>query len=109
LLTGDVDRLDVRPIASSYMLVLEDKGEAGLSGGDPDMKAIRLNNSVALRLDCELARAFRLALEVVIEGSVADALSSLGLLWLLLLRVEESLRCMRRESGVKEAIFAYAF
>ena len=69
------------------------------SGGEPEMKATRLRSSVALRLDCELAREFRLALDVVMDGSVAEARSSLGLLLLLLLRVDESLRDMGRESG----------
>lgn len=64
-------------------------------GGEPETKA-RVRRSVA-RFDW-LQRAFRLALEVVMEGSVAVARSSLGLL-LLALRSDESLRCMR-ESGV---------
>jgi len=68
------------------------------SGGEPEMKAIRLNSSVALRLDCELASEFRLALDVVMDGSVAEARSSLGLL-LLVLRVDESLRDIGRDSG----------
>jgi len=68
------------------------------SGGELEMKA-RVNSSAALRLDW-FARAFRLALDVVIEGSVAEARSNLGLL-LLALRSEESLRCMREESGVR--------
>jgi hypothetical protein len=68
------------------------------SGGEPETKATRLSSSVALWLDWELARAFRQALEVVMDGSVADARSSLGLL-LLLLRVDESLRDMGRDSG----------
>lgn len=67
------------------------------SGGEPEMKATRLSSSVALRLDWELASEFRQALEVVMDGSVADARSSLGLL-LLLLRVDESLRDMGRDS-----------
>jgi hypothetical protein len=78
-------------------------GDADLmmeSGGDPDTKATRLRRSVARRLDCELARELRLAFDVVMDGSVADALSSLGRL-ALELRVEESLRCMRRETGVE--------
>jgi len=53
-----------------------------------------------------LASASRLALEVVIEGSVADARRSLGL-WLGLRvprAVEESLRGMRRESVLDDAM-----
>lgn len=67
------------------------------SGGEPDMIATLLSISSARRLDCELARALRLALEVVMEGSVADALSSLGRLPLFL--GDESLLTIRRESG----------
>lgn len=52
------------------------------SGGEPEMMATLLSMSRALRLDWELARALRLALEVVMDGSVAEALSSLGLLLL---------------------------
>lgn len=75
------------------------------SGDEPDVKATRLSNSVALRLDCELASEFRLALDVVMDGSVAGARSILGLL-LLLLRVDESLRDIGRESGDMEDISA---
>lgn len=48
------------------------------SGGEPEMTATLLSISSARRLDCEWARALRLALEVVMDASVADALSSLG-------------------------------
>lgn len=75
------------------------------SGGEPETKATRLNSSVALRPDC-VARAFELALEVVMDGSVAVALSSLGLL-VLALRSDESLLCMRPESEVGEPIMMY--
>jgi hypothetical protein len=72
------------------------------SGGEPETKATRLNNSVALRPDC-VARALGLALEVVMDGSVAVALRSLGLL-ALEHRSDESLLCMRTESKVVEPI-----
>lgn len=74
------------------------------SGGEPEMKATRLSSSVALRPGC-VARAFGLALEVVMDGSVAVALSSLGLL-VLELRSDESLLCIRPESEVCEPIMA---
>lgn len=83
------------------MAVRVDSGEVDLrteSGGDPETKA-RVNSSVARRLDW-FARAFRLAQEVVMEGSVAEARSNLGRL-LLALRSAESLRCI---SGASEAI-----
>ena len=48
------------------------------SGGEPDMMATLLSISSARRLDCELHKAFRLALDVVMDGSVAEALSNLG-------------------------------
>lgn len=67
------------------------------SGGEPEMKATRFNRSVARPHECELARALRLALEGVMDGSVATALSSLGRRLLELLG-EESLLCIRRES-----------
>jgi hypothetical protein len=70
------------------------------SGGEPDMMATLLSMSSARRLDCELARELRLALDVVIDGSVADALSSLGRLPLLL--GDESLLDTSRDSGVAE-------
>lgn len=72
------------------------------SGGEPETKATRLNSSVARRPDC-VARALGLALEVVMEGSVAVALRSLGLL-VLEHRSDESLLCMRPESEVTEPI-----
>ena len=67
------------------------------------MKATRLRRSVARRLDCGWARASRLALDVVMEGSVADARSSLGRLPLELL-VDESLLCIWREFAISDAI-----
>lgn len=69
------------------------------SGGEPEEKATLLRSSVARRLEWELARELRLALEVVMEGSVAEARRSRGRLLLLELRVEESRRDMDRESG----------
>jgi hypothetical protein len=72
------------------------------SGGEPETKATRLNSSVALRPDC-VARALGLALEVVMDGSVAVALRSLGLL-VLEHRSDESLLCMRTDSEVVEPI-----
>lgn len=59
-----------------------------------------------MRDEYELASASRLALDVVMAGSVADARRSLGL-WLGLRvprAVEESLRGMRRESVADDAI-----
>lgn len=70
------------------------------SGGEPDMMATLLSISSARRLDCEWARALRLALDVVMDGSVADALSSLGRLPPFL--GDESLLGTRRGSGVAE-------
>lgn len=61
------------------------------SGGEPETKATRLRSSVALRLGC-VAKAFGLALEVVMDGSVAVARSNLGLL-VPRLRSVESLLC----------------
>jgi len=77
------------------------------SGGEPDMVATLLSMSSARRLDCEWARALRLALDVVMDGSVADALSSLGRLPLLL--GDDSLLDTRRGSGVTEpeVMFGY--
>lgn len=72
------------------------------SGGEPDTKATRLNNSVALRPDC-VARASRLTLDVVMDGSVADARINLGLLTPAL-RSDESRRCIRPGSEESEAI-----
>jgi hypothetical protein len=66
------------------------------SGGEPETKAIRVNSSVALRPGC-VARAFDSAVEVVMEGSVAVARRSLGLL-----AADESLLCIRPESEVIE-------
>lgn len=87
------------------MGVRDDSSDVDLkteSGGEPDTNATRLNNSVALRPGC-VARAFRLAFEVVMDTSVADARSSLGLL-IPALRSDESLRCIRPESEESEAI-----
>lgn len=83
----------------SNIAVRVDSGEGDLiteSGGEPEMKATRLSRSVALR-DCELASELPLALDVVMDGSVAAARRSLGLL-LLSLRADESLRDMDRDS-----------
>lgn len=99
-LTGDEESSGCRSTLSN-MAVRVDSGEVDLrteSGGDPETKA-RVNSSVARRLDW-FARAFRLAQEVVMEGSVAEARSNLGRL-LLALRSAESLRCI---SGASEAI-----
>jgi hypothetical protein len=71
-------------------------------GGEPETNAIRLNNSVALRSDC-VASASRLTLEVVIDGSVAEARISLGLL-VQAARSAESLRWMRPEPEASEAM-----
>jgi hypothetical protein len=70
------------------------------SGGEPDMIATLLSISSARRLDCEWARALRLALDVVMDGSVADALSNLGRLPPFL--GDDSLLPTRRGSGVAE-------
>jgi hypothetical protein len=102
---GDDDNSPCRSMLSN-MAVRADRGDVDLmteSGGDPEMKATRLNSSVARRLDCECARAFRQALEVVMDGWVAEARKSLGRR-LLELRTDESLRCMQCESGDSEAI-----
>jgi len=69
-------------------------------GGDPDTIATLLSMSSARRLDCALQRALRLAFDVVMDGSVADALSSLGRLPLFL--GDDSRRDVRRGSGVAE-------
>lgn len=73
------------------------------SGGDPEKNATRLSRSVARRLDCGLARAPRLAFEVVIAGSVAEDRSSLGRLLLGLLG-DESRLCIRWISVEMEVI-----
>jgi hypothetical protein len=67
------------------------------SGGEPETKATRLRSSEAL-LPGWVARALGLALEVVMDGSVADARRSLGL------RSDESLRCILLEPDVVGAI-----
>lgn len=67
------------------------------SGGEPETKATRDNRSDARPHEFELARALRLALEGVMDGSVATALSSLGRRLLESLG-DESLLCMRRGS-----------
>lgn len=92
----------------SNMEVLAERGDEDLItewGGELEMKATLLNRSVARRLDWELASEFRLALDVVMDGSVAEARNSLGLL-LLLLRSDESLRDIGWEFG-GEAMFDY--
>lgn len=93
----------------SYMGDRADSGDAERmdeSGGEPDTKATLFNMSVARPHDCELARALRLALEVVIDGSVADALRSLGRRLLEEEhRGEESLLCILRGSMLAEPIF----
>jgi hypothetical protein len=79
-----------------------ERGEDGRmmeSGGEPEENATLFSSSVARRLEWELARELRLALEVVMDGSVAEARRSLGRLLLLELRMEESRRDMDRESG----------
>jgi hypothetical protein len=103
-LPGDEDRSSCLSTLS-YMDDRVDSRDPDLvmeSGGEPEVKATRLNSSVALRPDC-VARALGLALEVVMEGSVAVALSSLGLL-VMESRSDESLLCMRAESEVCEPI-----
>lgn len=100
-LTGEVEKSDCRP-GLSNMADRVESGEDGRmreSGGEPEEKATLLRSSVARRLEWELARELRLALEVVIEGSVAEARRRRGRLLLLELRVEESRRDMDRESG----------
>lgn len=62
------------------------------------MMATLLSISSARRLDWVLARAFRLALDVVMEGAVADALSSFGRLPPHL--GDDSLLCMFRRASV---------
>lgn len=54
----------------SYSVGLWESGDEG-AGGEPETTAIWLSRSVALRLEPGAARAFRLAVEVVMEGSVA--------------------------------------
>ncbi len=73
------------------------------------MKATRLSRSVARRLDCGLARAFLLAFDVVMDGSVADARKSRGRLLLLFLG-DDSLLCIweRRISEDGEAMIVAA-
>lgn len=87
----------------SYMVGLCDSGDSEL-GGELE-KANWLRRSVARRDDWGLARALRLAVDAVNDGSVALDRSSLGL------RpppfdLDESLLCMpaRRVSGVDEPI-----
>lgn len=67
-----------------------------VSGGEPDTTATRLSSSDALRPGC-VASAFLLAVDVVMDGSVAVTRSSRGLL-LLSLRSAELLRCIRHGS-----------
>jgi hypothetical protein len=103
--TGDEE--NPCPCRSSYIGDIREGVEMGdadrmmASGGEPEMMATLLNMSRARRLDCEFARALRLAFDVVMEGSVADALSSLGRLPLGL--DDESLLCMLRRASVGEA------
>ena len=72
------------------------------------MKATRLSRSVARRLDCGLARAFLLAFDVVMDGSVAEARKSRGRLLLFL--GDDSLLCIweRRISADGEAMIMVA-
>lgn len=103
-LTGEDDSSPCRSTLS-YMDDRVDSRDAVLrmeSGGEPDTKATRLSSSDALLPGC-VARAFGLALEVVMDGSVAVARSSLGLLSPML-RSEESLLCILLELDVAEAI-----
>ncbi len=100
-LTGEDDSSPCRP-SLSYMDVRVDRMDAVLrmeSGGDPETKATRLRRSVALR-HCCVAKAFGLALEVVMDGSVAVARSNLGLL-APRLRSVESLLCVTEAIMVK--------
>ncbi len=69
------------------------------SGGEPETKATRLSSSEALRPGC-VERAFGLALEEAMDGSVAVARRSLGLL-MPRLRSEESLLCILVETAVE--------
>jgi hypothetical protein len=103
-LTGEDDSSPCRSTLS-YMDDWVDSKDAVLrteSGGEPETKATRLNSSDALLPGC-MARAFGLALEVVMDGSVAVARSSRGLLSPRL-RSEESLLCILLELDVAEAI-----
>lgn len=103
-LTGDVES-ELSRSTLSNMGVRVDSRDGDLrteSGGEPDTKATRLKSSVALPPGC-VASAFRLAFEVVMVASVADARSSLGLL-APALRSDESLRCIRPRSGEREAM-----
>ena len=105
-LVGDDDSSPC-PSMLSNMGVRADRGDADLiieSGGEPEMKATRLSRSVARRLDCGLARAFLLAFDVVMDGSVAEARKSRGRLLLFL--GDDSLLCIweRRISEDGEAM-----
>lgn len=86
----------------SYIVGLWESGDE-VGGGEPD-SATWLSRSVARRLEPGVARAFLLAVEVVIDGSVALDRSSRGLRPLL--DLDESLLCMpaRRESDGGDAI-----
>jgi hypothetical protein len=109
-LTGD-DESSRAPSTLTYMTVRVASGDAERmteSGGEPEMTATRLSRSVARRLDCELASALRLALDVVMDGSVAEARSSRGLL-LVVLRGDESLLCMRRGSDDGEPMASFVW
>lgn len=86
----------------SYNVGLWESGETG-AGGEPET-ATWLSRSVARRVEPGVARAFLLAVEVVMEGSVALERSSLGRRPPL--DLDESLLCMvpRRESVGGDAI-----
>lgn len=103
-LTGEDDNSPCRSTLSN-MEDRVDSMDADLStesGGEPETNATRLNSSVARRPGC-VARAFGLALEVVMDGSVAVARSSRGLL-VPRLRSDESLLCILLELDVSDAI-----
>ncbi len=104
-LTGEDDSSPCRP-SLSYMDVRVDRMDAVLrmeSGGEPETKATRLRSSDALRLGC-VAKAFGLALEVVMDGSVAVARSNLGLL-VPRLRSVESLLCVAEAIMVSDVVW----
>ena len=94
-LSGD-DDISICRVRVSYGLGRVNMGDAArtiCSPEEPEMTTTRFRRSVARRLDCELAKALRPTLEVVMDGSVTAALSSLGLLLSEFLG-DESLLCI---------------
>lgn len=84
-----------------FRVEVDEDTESGMWTGVVLDTTTRLSNSVALRLVLAAVSTPEHELEVVMEGSVAQARSSRGLRWLLLRgRGEDSRQTRRRFSAV---------